>query len=316
MMQPMTFPSPPSPPEIQRHQFGRVTVFRGAKGGKYPDGNQIMIAGSDTLAALDTPIVANHIGAEFDAAELVVLGHVHEDHMAGLHRLPQAQVFAHQADLPALQSWEGLLATLGWAHGPVAQQIRAKLETEFFYQPRPDARGYEDGVVWELGQSRIRAIHMPGHTAGHSVLLVEPEGVAFIGDIDLTGFGPYYGDACSCLADFRRSLQRLPEIDAKVWVTSHHKGIYTERETFLRSLQRFAAVIDAREARILGWLSNQPLSLEQMVEQRLLYPPGFDAPWVQGAEARSISQHLDELLASGEIRKEKSRSGAPLYHRV
>lgn len=316
MMQPRTFPSPPSPPEIQRHQFGRVTVFRGAKGGKYPDGNQIMIAGSDTLAALDTPIVANHIGAEFDAAELVVLGHVHEDHMAGLHRLPQAQVFAHQADLPALQSWEGLLATLSWAHGPVAQQIRAKLETEFFYQPRPDAQGYEDGAVWELGQSRIRAIHMPGHTAGHSVLLVEPEGVAFIGDIDLTGFGPYYGDACSCLADFRRSLQRLPEIDAKVWVTSHHKGIYTERETFLRSLQRFAAVIDEREARILGWLSNQPLSLEQMVEQRLLYPPGFDAPWVQGAEARSISQHLDELLASGEIRKEKSRSGAPLYHRV
>ncbi len=302
--------------DIQRHQFGRVTVFRGAKGGKYPDGNQIMIRGSDTLAVLDTPIVANHIGAEFDAAELVVMGHVHEDHMAGLHRLPDAQVFAHLSDLAALQSWEGLVATLGWADSTQADIMRSKLESEFFYAPRPDARGYEDGAVWDLGQSQIRAIHMPGHTAGHSVLLIEPEGVAFIGDIDLTGFGPYYGDACSCLADFRRSLARLPEIEARVWVTSHHKGIYTEHETFLRDLKRFAAVIDERGARILEWLAQRPMTLAQMVEQRLLYPPGFDAPWVQGAEARSISQHLDELLAAGEILQQRNTQGDDLYLRA
>jgi glyoxylase-like metal-dependent hydrolase (beta-lactamase superfamily II) len=188
--QTMMHPIDTAQTDIQRHQFGRVTVFRGAKGGKYPDGNQIMIRGSDTLAALDTPIVANHIGAEFDATELVVMGHVHEDHMAGLHRLPDAQVFAHVGDLAALQSWEGLVATFGWADSAQADIMRSKLESEFFYAPRPDARGYEDGAVWELGQSQIRAIHMPGHTAGHSVLLIEPEGVAFIGDIDLTGFGP------------------------------------------------------------------------------------------------------------------------------
>lgn len=312
----MTLPSLTSQMEIQRHQFGRVAVFRGAKGGKYPDGNQIMIRGSDTLAVLDTPIVANHIGAEFDAAELVVMGHVHEDHMAGLHRLPDAQVFAHLSDLAALQSWEGLVATFGWADSTQADIMRSKLESEFFYAPRPDARGYEDGAVWGLGQSQIRAIHMPGHTAGHSVLLIEPEGVAFIGDIDLTGFGPYYGDACSCLADFRRSLARLPEIEARIWVTSHHKGIYTERETFVRDLKRFAAVIDERGARILEWLAQRPMTLAQMVEQRLLYPPSFDAPWVRGAEARSISQHLDELLAAGEILQQRNAQGEDLYLRA
>ena len=178
----MTHPIDTAQTDIQRHQFGRVTVFRGAKGGKYPDGNQVMTRGSDTLAALDTPIVANHIGAEFDATELVVMGHVHEDHMAGLHRLPDAQVFAHAGDLAALQSWEGLVATFGWADSAQAGILRSKLESEFFYAPRPDARGYEDGAVWELGRSQIRAIHMPGHTAGHTVLLIEPEGVAFIGE--------------------------------------------------------------------------------------------------------------------------------------
>ena len=36
---------------------------------------------------------------------------------------------------------------------------------------------------------QVRAQHLPGHTAGHCALLVENEGLAFIGDIDLSGFG-------------------------------------------------------------------------------------------------------------------------------
>jgi cytochrome c553 len=33
--------------------------------------------------------------------DLVILGHVHEDHMAGLHRLPHAPVQVHEAYLAA-----------------------------------------------------------------------------------------------------------------------------------------------------------------------------------------------------------------------
>ena len=56
---------------------------------------------------------------------------------------------------------------------------------------------------------------MPGHTCGHCVLLVEPGGIAFIGDIDLSSFGPYYGDATSSLAEFRRTLEAVKEIPAQ-----------------------------------------------------------------------------------------------------
>ena len=67
---------------IPRAVFGRVTVFFGEKNGKYPDANQVIVRGSDTQAAFDTPVVANHIGPEFDRTDIVILGHVHEDHMA------------------------------------------------------------------------------------------------------------------------------------------------------------------------------------------------------------------------------------------
>ena len=285
--------------KVERADFGRVSVFFGEKNGKYPDGNQVLVRGSDTLAAFDTPIISNFIGPEFDAAELVVLGHVHEDHMAGLHRLPDAPVYAHEDDLEAARSWDGLVAAFGVMDRSRIPDMLAKFRSDFFYAPRPDAQGYADGASWDFGQVRVRAFHMPGHTAGHCVLLVEPEGVAFIGDIDLTGFGPYYGDACSSLADFRRSLTRLPEIPANLWVTAHHRGVYTDREHFLRDLAAYAAKIDEREQRLLAMLDNSPRTLEQLVEQRLLYPPGHQAAWVTDAETRTISQHLAELLADG-----------------
>ena len=177
--------------------------------------------------------------------------------------------------------------------------MRAKIERDFNYQERPDAIGYRDGAVWELGGSRVRAIHMPGHTAGHTVLLVEPEGVAFIGDIDLSGFGPYYGDATSSLTDFRATLARLPQIPARVWVTSHHRGVYTDRQAMLDALALFSAKIDEREAKLIAMLAEQARTLPELVACRLLYPPGYEEIWIDDAERRSISQHLDELIARG-----------------
>lgn len=290
---------------IPRADFGRVTVFFGDKNGKYPDANQVIVRGTEAQAAFDTPIVANHIGEEFESSDLVILGHVHEDHMAGLHLLPKAPVHVHVADLPAAQSWPGLIAAYGSDESYVDAMLQ-NFERKFFYAPRPDANGYADGAVWELGGTTVRAIHAPGHTAGHSVLLVEPEGVAFIGDIDLSGFGPYYGDASSSLADFRATLARVADIPARVWITSHHRGVYTDREHFLRDLAAYTKVLDVREQRLLDLLRAGPKTLEQLVGCRLLYPPGHQDYWVIDAETRSISRHLEEMLAEGKVQADEN----------
>ncbi len=285
---------------VHRLDFGRVSVFLGEKSGKYPDGNQVIVRGSDTRAAFDTPLVANRIGAELDDAELVVLGHAHEDHMAGLHRLPRARVQAHERDLEAVRSWEGLQRHYGLSPSAGASML-AKIRREFFYVPRPDASGYRDGALWDLGGARVRAIHMPGHTSGHSVLLVESEGVAFLGDIDLSGFGPYYGDATSSLAAFRDTLARVADVPATVWVTSHHRGVYTDRAAFLKALAAFAAKLDKRSERLLSMLADGPKTLDELVAMRLIYPSDYEEVWIDDAERRTIGQHLDELLAARRV---------------
>lgn len=289
------------PPSQERLDIGPVTVFFGEKNGKYPDGNQVVVRGADTRVVFDSPLVANRIGAEFDDADLCILGHAHEDHITGLHRIPRAEVHVHERDVKAVQSWEGLSVHYGYP-APVLADMRRKIELNFFYQPRPDAQPYADGAQWSLGGGvSVRAIHMPGHTSGHCVLLVEPVGVAFIGDIDLSSFGPYYGDGTSNLTEFRETLRRVADIPARVWVTSHHKGVVTDRDEFLRSLAAFAQRIDVRTAKLLEMLAPGAKSLDELVRERLIYPSSHGELWVDSVEAHTISQHLAELIAEQRV---------------
>ena len=282
-------------------QFGCVAVHLGEKSGKCPDGNQVLVRGADLRVAFDTPQVANRIGADFDGVDLVILGHVHEDHMAGLHRVPGAAVQVHQADLAAAQSWAGLSAHYGYPDDVLAD-MRGRIEQQFNYAPRPDATAYASGATWDLGGGvHIRAHHLPGHTAGHCALVVENEGLAFIGDIDLSGFGPYYGDATSNLADFRRTLVEVARLDVRTWVTSHHRAVVTDRARFIEQLAAFAAKLDERTDRLLSLLAPCPQTLADLVRQRVVYAPDHEAPWIDFAEHRCITQHLDELLAEGRV---------------
>ena len=287
--------------------FGPVRVYFGDRNGKYPDGNQVVVRGGDTLAVFDTPLVSNSAGADVDDADLVILGHVHEDHIAGLHRVPRAKVHVHEADVNAARSWDGLAVHYGYPPD-ILSGLKRKLETDFNYVPRPDAIAFADGATWDLGGGvSVRAIHMPGHTAGHCVLLVEPAGVAFIGDIDLSSFGPYYGDATSSLADFRRTLARVADIPARTWITSHHKGAITDRSQFLQGLAAFTARLDDREARLLELLGGPPRTIEELVASRVVYKPEAKESWIDAAERRSIELHLEELTRAGRVLADAGR---------
>jgi len=166
--------------------------------------------------------------------------------------------------------------------------------------PRPDAEGFEDGACFDLGGSTVRAFHTPGHTRGHCVFRIEPEGVLFLGDIELSSFGPYYGDAWSDLEDFERSIARVREIDAECWVSFHHVGVIEQRAEFLSRLDRFRARIEEREAAMLDFL-REPRTLAAMAEKRFIYPPHAELPFIEAVELRSISQHLERFARSGRI---------------
>jgi hypothetical protein len=72
----------------------------------------------------------------------------------------------------------------------------------------------------------------------------------------------------------------------------------------LADLARFASKIDERSAQLLSYLQT-PHSLDELVDRRLLYPQGYDVPFVPCAERHTIAMHLDELLTQGQIQAQE-----------
>jgi len=87
-----------------------------------------------------------------------------------------------------------------------------------------------------------------------------------------------------------------------VWVSFHHVGVIEDGGLFLDRLDRFAARIAEREAAILDALA-EPRSLADLVHQRFVYPAHVTLPFVDAVERRTIRQHLDRVLARGQVER-------------
>ena len=120
--------------------FGSVSVHLGAQSGKYPDGNQVLVRGGDVNVAFDTPMASRMRADLLAEIDLVILGHVHEDHTVALDLLTHAGLMAHELDVQAVRSWDGLKQHYGYAEDTL-DHVREMIERDFHYAPRPDASG-------------------------------------------------------------------------------------------------------------------------------------------------------------------------------
>lgn len=288
--------------ELEERTIGPVRVLFGARGGKYPHGNTLVVTGREETVVVDPSLGLLPRRDRLPHADRVWNSHAHEDHVAGNHLYPDVPWFVHEADLPGLQSLDGLMAIYGYPE-PVLAAMRKIVVEEFHYVPQPDARALRDGEILDLGGATLRVIHAPGHTRGHCFFWIEPEDVLYLADVDLTSFGPYYGDAWSDLEAFERTIAHLRTLRPRHWATFHHVGVISDRATFEERLERFAARIAEREARLLEYLRDAPRSLDDIARHRFVYRPGDPVPWADPVEARSMAQHLARLAAAGRVRE-------------
>ena len=274
-----------------------VAVLQGPQRGAYPSGNSLLITGSSETVIIDPSVTVAAAGGVDLPVDAIINSHAHEDHLAGNATFPDARVHIHGDDLYGAQSIDGMLDGYGLV-GQARDDFREALLTEFHYSPRPDAHVFQDGHVWDLGGVTIEAVHLPGHTAGHSGFRISG-GVFFLSDIDLTGFGPYYGDVFSSLDDFENSLIKVREEDADHYVTFHHKGVIEGRETFLEMLDAFHAVIHRRHTAMLEYL-GQPHTIDEMVATRFVYRPHVEHVFADQVERRTAELHVARMLDRGE----------------
>jgi glyoxylase-like metal-dependent hydrolase (beta-lactamase superfamily II) len=278
-------------------QYGGVTLLTSPEGGRYPSSNSLLISGTESTVLVDPSLEVARRGGPGAEVDLIAVTHAHEDHVAGLHLLPEVPVVAHPAEVAAIRDPETLLSGFGLA-GAQAAVFRQQLRETFHMAGHGPVDSVEGGAVLDLGRRSVTVVHLPGHTAGHCGLLVEPDGFLFLGDIDLTSFGPYYGDRSSSLDDFVTSIQRLRDMDARWYGTSHQAGVLDDRRAFLQALDRFAAVIDRRDETLLQLLVR-PRTLEEVVAHRLVYRPHVQLPFAEAVERRTALLHLQRLERRG-----------------
>ncbi len=282
-------------------KLGAGTVLFGVDNGKYPDANAVLVEGTEERVLLDTtPGVDLRGRAAIGTVDRILLTHAHEDHMAANYLFPDAAVHVHSADAPALHSLDAMLDMYG-VEPQRRERLAALLLEKYNFVPRPDAIAFEDGDRFELGGGvAVEVIHAPGHTGGHCVFRVEPDDLLFLADVDLSSFGPYYGDRASSLVDFERTLEKLRPIEARWYLSGHHIGLLDSREAFLERLDRYSAKIVERETRLLEYLA-EPRTMDEIVAHRFIYRPHDDLPGADDIERTSMGLHIERLLAERKI---------------
>ncbi len=274
-----------------------VSVLQGAENGAYPSGNSVLVEGAAEAIVIDPSVTVLAKGGAPVGIDAVINSHGHEDHLPGNSLFTDARIHIHADDLLAAKSLDGLMDIYG-LEGQVRADFGQQVLEEFSYEARPDAEGFKEGHVFDLGGGvTIEAMHLPGHTRGHSGLIMDD--VFFLSDIDLTGFGPYYGDAWSDLDQFDESLSRAREVEAKWYVTFHHKGIIEGRELFLSMIDKFHAVIETRHNAMLEFLA-EPRSLDEMMTHRFVYRPHVEHVFADSVERRTADLHVARMLDRGE----------------
>ena len=286
--------------EQERRLSEHVSVLVGTDTGKYPSGNSLLVRGTREAIVIDPSVDVVAKGGAPIAIDAVINSHAHEDHIPGNGLFSDARVHVHDADLPGVQTLDGLMDIYGF-EGEARDGFKKVVVEEFNFAPRPDAHGFSDGAVFDLGETKIEAVHLPGHTRGHSGFRIS-EGVFFLSDIDLTGFGPYYGDVWSDLEDFEESLRKVRDEDADFYVTFHHKGVIEGRKNFLELLDAFGAVITRRHDAMLDFLV-EPQSIEDMVARRFIYRPHVKSVFADQVEHRSAFLHLQRMQTRGEVKE-------------
>lgn len=285
------------PEALEDLQIGCARILFGEARGKYPDANCVLVEGTEERVLLDTtPGLVERGRDAVGPVDRLLLTHSHEDHLAGNFLFPEASCHVHQADLAGMQSLEGLLDIFGPPAGGRAGLAR-KLVEEFNYVPRPDAVPFEDGDAFELGGGvSVEVVHTPGHTRGHCAFWIQPADILFLGDVDLSSFGPFYADAWGSLEEFEQTLTKLRPLDARYYLSGHHIGLVEGRAAFLERLDRYEAKLKEREARLLEFL-GEPRTIGDVAEHRFIYRP--QDPGSDHVERRSMSQHIERLLRSG-----------------
>ncbi|MBI5250529.1 MAG: MBL fold metallo-hydrolase, partial [Desulfomonile tiedjei] len=249
-------------------RFGALTFIPGDNAGNYPHCHSLYIDGQVKLL-IDPASNRDRLSRLRDTqgVDVVFLSHWHEDHFMHLDMFDGKELWISEFDAEPLQSLEHFFDAYGMDAEERPPWTKTMYE-QFHFKPRAANRLVKPAEVLNLGGIEVEIVHTPGHTPGHCSLYFRDQKILFLGDYDLTTFGPWYGDRRSDIDATIASVDRLRSIDAELWIASHGKGVFDNvPDDFWDA---YVGVIHDRDRKLLELL-NEPRTMSQIVDARIVY---------------------------------------------
>ncbi len=284
---------------MQERSFGPIRFIPGPNRGKYPYCHSVYIEGAGIL--IDPAGDRERLKRlrDEEGVSAVWLSHWHEDHFMHLDLFDDRPLAIHPADAPMLTDMDVFLDAYGIDDPDTRRYWQSVLTETFHFRPRQADRFLEEGQFIDLGEVQVEVLHTPGHTPGHLAFrFIEPE-VLFLGDYDLTAFGPWYGDRDSSIAQTVAAVRRLQATPARCLLTCHETGVFEAAP--VNTWDAYLAVIDQRRQALLDLLAA-PCSMEDIVNAWIVYrKPREPLDFYAHAEKALMGKHLEELVDSGKV---------------
>jgi glyoxylase-like metal-dependent hydrolase (beta-lactamase superfamily II) len=165
-------------------------------------------------------------GINPDCIEYLLLTHCHFDHTGGARAVRDrtgCRIVAHEMEAGFLEKGDQGVTAARW-YGAFLErfQVDVKLKGE-----------HQD--LW-VGQKKIGALHVPGHSPGSVVYVMESEGLKILFGQDV--HGPLDASLLSNRDDYRRSLKLLLSLEADVLCEGHY-GVIRGKDEVAEFIESF-----------------------------------------------------------------------------
>jgi glyoxylase-like metal-dependent hydrolase (beta-lactamase superfamily II) len=234
-----------------------------------------------------------------EGVDCVWLSHWHEDHIRYIDLFENRLLRISGRDFPPLTD---INIFLDWYDIKIPQERSnwRKIMLEVFnFRPRSEANFLVDDETVDLGGLTIQVLPTPGHTPGHLSFFFPEEELLFLGDYDLTSFGPWYGDVYSDIEETIKSIHKLKAVPARRWVASHHTGLFEENPG--RLWDDYENVIHERENKLLAFL-EKPKTIAEICAAWLIYGrPREPKEMYEFNERVLVRKHLEYLQGQDKI---------------
>ncbi len=203
----------------------------------------------------------------------VVISHYHADHVYGLQafrELTKAKIIAQEASSLYINSPDA------------SQRLEQRKHAlspwvdDNTWVVAPDLT-FEEETSLESGQYRFRIVHAgPAHSPDDSLMMVEPAGVVFSGDIIQNERVPFLASSEVDTANWMRAIGKVRELNPRILIPGHGKASENAMEALNFTYDYLAYVRDRMGAAVEAWIEFED-AYEQTDWSRYEDLPAFEA---------------------------------------